>query len=353
MPKWFAVVFGAFVHPHFAVVVFIVLSGFCLMLPVARSRDKELTGGIAAFAKRRAIRIIPPYYISLAFVVASVFVSHKLFAHSATASADLSLMNILSHVLLFHNLIYKYNMALDSPMWSVAWEWQIYFWFALLLLPIWKRIGIGWTVAAAFLLGSLPLVALPPSSNFNWTSPCFLGDFALGMAGAVVITNSTSKYQTIKNPLLQNAVMLTVLAAIVFCGIFYPAAIDFCFGSIADSLVGLSAMLLLVACSDSSRSVRFKRYIVGTLQSRIPMTLGAFSYSLYLVHYPILQKMRDILVSHHVSHFHQLAIISAIGMPFSMVVAYGFHLRFERPFMPGFPKTERQTEKSAILSPAP
>src|SRR5436853_35532 len=49
---------------HFGVVVFIVLSGFCLMLPVVRG-DGTLRGGIAAFFKRRTLRIVPPYYVAI------------------------------------------------------------------------------------------------------------------------------------------------------------------------------------------------------------------------------------------------------------------------------------------------
>jgi len=51
---------------HLAVPVFIVLSGFVLMLPVARRADGALAGGAAGFLRRRARRILPPYYAALA-----------------------------------------------------------------------------------------------------------------------------------------------------------------------------------------------------------------------------------------------------------------------------------------------
>src|SRR5438067_7057279 len=49
---------------HFGVVVFIVLSGFCLMLPVVRG-DGTLRGGAKTFFQRRALRILPPYYVAI------------------------------------------------------------------------------------------------------------------------------------------------------------------------------------------------------------------------------------------------------------------------------------------------
>jgi peptidoglycan/LPS O-acetylase OafA/YrhL len=50
---------------HEAVVVFIVLSGFVLTLPVVRSSQLTLTGGLVGFFKRRGRRILPGYYAAL------------------------------------------------------------------------------------------------------------------------------------------------------------------------------------------------------------------------------------------------------------------------------------------------
>src|SRR5581483_5580771 len=51
-------------YGHDAVAVFIVLSGYCLMLPVVRGGG-ELAGGFAGYISRRARRILPPYYVTL------------------------------------------------------------------------------------------------------------------------------------------------------------------------------------------------------------------------------------------------------------------------------------------------
>src|SRR5260221_14573530 len=51
---------------HFGVVVFIVLSGFSLMLPIARAGSTELVDGFRRYLRRPARRIMPPYYVALA-----------------------------------------------------------------------------------------------------------------------------------------------------------------------------------------------------------------------------------------------------------------------------------------------
>ena len=56
---------GGFVYGRFAVVVFIALSGFSLALPPARSGWRF--DSLATFARRRAWRILPPYWAALGF----------------------------------------------------------------------------------------------------------------------------------------------------------------------------------------------------------------------------------------------------------------------------------------------
>ena len=56
---------GWFIYGRFAVVVFIVLSGFSLSVSPAR-HDWQL-GGVGRFAQRRVWRIIPPYWAALTF----------------------------------------------------------------------------------------------------------------------------------------------------------------------------------------------------------------------------------------------------------------------------------------------
>ena len=68
-PGWIKAI--AFVpNPRMAVEFFIVISGYCLMMPVARSGS--LKGGWAGFIERRARRILPPYYAAVALSLAII-----------------------------------------------------------------------------------------------------------------------------------------------------------------------------------------------------------------------------------------------------------------------------------------
>ena len=58
---------GFLLYGHFAVVVFIVLSGFSLAVSPARNGWR--LDSLAKFARRRAWRILPPYWPALLFLL--------------------------------------------------------------------------------------------------------------------------------------------------------------------------------------------------------------------------------------------------------------------------------------------
>ena len=107
-----------------AVAVFIVLSGYCLMLPIVQSPGKEWRVSFWPFMWRRAWRILPPYYGALACSAAlivlvpalgdpSIHEWHKSFPAFGTGS-------VVSHLLLLHNYFPAYQYAIDHPLWSIA-----------------------------------------------------------------------------------------------------------------------------------------------------------------------------------------------------------------------------------------
>src|SRR5579875_3373423 len=138
--------FGLFNFGHEAVVVFIVLSGYVLMLPVARTQDGHMPKGVWDYFKRRARRILPPYYAALSFSIMLLALYPSLQHPALESPWSVALppfvpMGTLAHILLLHNLT-PHGYKIDPPMWSVALEWQIYFLFPFLFLPLWRRFGL-------------------------------------------------------------------------------------------------------------------------------------------------------------------------------------------------------------------
>ena len=320
-------------YGRFAVDVFIVLSGYCLMLPVARSTDRQLRGGIRQYIKRRARRILPPYYGSM--IVAIVFVSAGRYMKHGQASvgmADptaLSPGNLLTHILLMHNLFRAYVTSLNPVLWTVALEWQLYFVFPILLLPLWRRTGFVSTVFLACLLGISPLV-LAPNYNLGWTCPWFVGLFAMGMAAAVVTESRKERFQSIVLRIPWGWLsLLCVAVPLVFR---LPDSITWWLN---DLIVGGAAAMLILHCVRCLRgpSSRPADLLVRLFQSRPAVGLGMFSYSLYLIHDPFNWILRSFLRSLHLSHRGQFFFSLFIDVPLVIALSYGFYLLCERPFV--------------------
>ena len=312
--------------------VFIVLSGYCLMLPIVRSAGANLTGGAYNFLQRRAWRILPPYYAALAVTIGLLLISRLLSQRHgiavSTKADDLTPGAIVSHLFLIHNVNAAWKYTIDGSMWSVATEWQIYFLLPAFLLPLWKRWGSGAALGGAWVLGLLPLVL--PSSFADSTHSWLLGLFAMGMTAASINFPRQTQRLAERYPWGVIASCLAVLLVGVLIA-FGPEAEKYW---PTDMLVGFAASALLVYCTlfRSYQQPRPTPFVLRLLESRALVSLGAFSYSLYLIHGPILAVLIFLLHRRFYGD-HLLLLMIGVGLPITLGVSYLFYLCFERPFL--------------------
>lgn len=343
---------------HLSVDVFIVLSGYCLMLPLARDRACGKAADphfLPTFLVRRCRRILPPYYaaclLSLLMIAAIPALSHAFDARWGVVLPAFKPAVLVSHALLLHNLRSTWIYRIDAPMWSVATEWQIYFVFALILVPLWKRLGVLTSAGVAFVLGIAPhylLHGLLDTACFH-----FLGLFGFGMIGACATwPPGKQEDQAVRKFPWEAAGIVALLVTLLWIGTGH-----FVENWQTDTIVGIAMMFLLVATTQyvtHGQGNLGLRGLVGVLQSRACVRLGTFSYSLYLVHWPILGLTHAMILRLSPSASADVALMLLCGTALSLVFSYLFHLVFERPFMSKpAPKTESEAEAAAIVSPAP
>jgi peptidoglycan/LPS O-acetylase OafA/YrhL len=323
---------------HFSVVFFIVLSGFSIMLPIARSGTGQLKGGFWDYARRRARRILPPYYVavvlSIALIVGYNFISRRSGLGPPVVDNALSAGAVVSHLLLLHNLSFDWAYRINGPLWSVATEWQIYFLFALLFLPLWRRAGNTVALLLAWLMGLLPFFLLPRDDNFFWASPWFMGSFMFGVWGAAIGFDPAWQ-----DSWLRRRAPWGVFSALCF------ALIVFLVGTgrsetwplpLVDSIVSLFAFFLINACTQVTTSPeRRSSLLVRVLGSRALVYLGGFSYSLYLVQHPVLRLAEKVVAKLTKSVDANIQIHLLAVVPVTIAVAWLFAEFFERPFTTG------------------
>jgi peptidoglycan/LPS O-acetylase OafA/YrhL len=129
--------------------LFFTLSGFLLFLPYARA----ILGGRAApstreFYRRRALRILPAYYVCLGVVTLM-----QLSVYATPVGAE----NVLAHLVLLHDIAPAFNRTISGPFWTLAVEWQFY-----LILPLiaWAIARVGGGSPRRLIAGVLGVIAL-------------------------------------------------------------------------------------------------------------------------------------------------------------------------------------------------
>lgn len=370
-PRWFAA-YPYLIMGEYAVVMFIVLSGFCLMLPVARSEDGKLRGAFGGYMKRRAKRILPVYYVSL--VVSLLLIAFVPgFARGdgefwGLAFPAFDLKVILSHVFMLHALRPDTINAINPPMWSLGVEWLNYFLFPLLLLPVWRRLGNVALVVLATILSFTPYalwvvlnnprgivhnlgaVLHPADAGVNagwytltWAHPWYMAMFAIGMAGAAM--QYSSRRTRLDQRLLNLALhpVTTALATAFFALQFIPntslAHLPKPLRLIAnvhnqrvpmDFIMGGLMILVILHCSHTTRPGAMWRAL---LQWRPALWLGSVSYSLYLFHVPVLVLLHRGLEAMHLSAYARLAALVGVGIPLTLLTAALSYRFLEKPML--------------------
>ena len=336
---WWLIPIGWCRYGRFAVDIFIVISGFCLSLPVVRHGG--LRGGAWAFWKKRARRILPTYYASilLTLPLCWLFVDWSRWF--------VTIKGVLLHVFLLQDVFN--NNEICSVYWSIAVECHIYLLFPILVLLM-GRIGPARACAIGAIAG-VALYAGLKGTPYIGCTPQYLVLFCLGMLAASTSAGGRGSTRSF-------GALAALFAAAIWAecdmggvqtlqgllGIWAPLA--------QDCLVGLSAYCVIVAASKGDG------LFARALGWRPLVWVGGFSYSLYLIHAPIhflCLKTVWVVLGRYLPDAAAYPLFVAISLPIILAGALAFYLLFEAPFLaPGAGGaleefSERLRDKSPLL----
>jgi peptidoglycan/LPS O-acetylase OafA/YrhL len=322
-----------FFYGHAAVNLFIVLSGFCLMLPAAKNKY-QLSSGATNFFSKRAWRILPTYFLALVISLLLIFlVIDKPKGTIWDNCLPVNNFDIITHLLLIQDLFLESCHKINYVFWSISVEWRIYFLFPLILLA-WRKIGPIITTLLAIslplvLFGTLYAIKAPINLEDNGISLQYIGLFTIGMLACDIahVYNATRTYPRMSAlKLTSSIVTLLFILAWVGCHRLQASEIYFLFG---DLIQGVFFALLLVGLSTNSLPRTRK------ILSYKPLAfVGTFAYSIYLIHAPLLQLFAQfILEPFNLNGNPALVIIFLVGVPLTILGAYLFFSIAERPFI--------------------
>jgi peptidoglycan/LPS O-acetylase OafA/YrhL len=301
------------------VAIFIMLSGFSLGLGPARSGWRLKS--IAAYAHRRAWRILPPYWAALGFsLVMTWFVLAR--PHSTVPTGK---------SVVVYGLLVQDVFSVRSPnraFWSIAIEAQLYVLLPLLLLLA-RRVSlramaglVAAIVVAAGLLG--PHVALMNTALAKFT-PDLAVLFAVGLLASGIVT-AGEHARSLPWAGYALAAAVPAIATMVVKGSVWSN----------HNLFWLDlAWAPAIGCFLTAVATSRPRFVVRLLDSRLPRSLGSCSYSLYLTHVPIVVAVSSGLLLGRVApgtpmFFALVAILLPATVCFARMFAAVFELPFQR-----------------------
>ena len=264
--------------------LFLVLSGLCLYLPFAGGRSSRFKTD--DFFRRRIRRLLPAYYASLVLIIAVHLVADGRLGLPDYTAPQMAAQTV-THATFTHQLFPNTFYGLNGAYWSLGLEWELYLTLPLLIVAA-VRFGLGRTVAVIFAVTALYRLGLFAATETGQLAPdgvwatvvlpnFFLGrwsEFALGMVAAEWYRTRGTR---VGWPLAAVAVLSAMLA------LAFPA------NPLNHMLYGVTFFTLVCVVLAGNN-------VVARMFSWRPLVaIGVMSYSLYLVHQPILEILGSVL----------------------------------------------------------
>jgi peptidoglycan/LPS O-acetylase OafA/YrhL len=260
-------------NAHAAVVCFYVLSGYVLFQSLSRSPMS--TKHSLAFYLRRLLRIYPALWLACCLALCYVVVfHHHLFPQNVSPwvnrsyrDSDISSIKILA-------CFVGFGSSLPLPMWSILLEL-----IGSLLMPLFVLISTRSRKGFCVLVIGLLYFSFTFGEHTRMGVGVYVVDFALGIAVGLIQPSFSRRLGRSRSNQL---VGYTALTFLLFGRDLGRWNFTTSYHSPGAALVeALAAMVTITVVVTSPSTLRF-------LQSRFLIWIGDISYSLYLLHLPIL-----------------------------------------------------------------
>jgi len=301
---------------HVAVILFFVLSGFVIHYSIIKREKNKLD--ILDYFKRRFLRIYPPLLFCMLLTLVLDLTGKYIYGYSIyfqSTPVPLINENIISNLnwitaignLLMVQGIYTHVWGTNGPLWSLMYEWWFYMLYPCIFYLYKKNRYLSYAVVwLLFIIASNGLFDNKlASAVFN-----YLLCWSLGALLADV--------------LLERISLHWFIVPLVIC------LIELCIKGdspvIIDTLTGFVFTALLFAL------LKFKALFSLHRVFDWFNLLGDYSYTLYVIHLPILVMINGIVLNLTGNKMPQNFYIMFISIAFVLAVAYLVHFFTEIPF---------------------
>lgn len=321
---------------HFGVEYFFVLSGFLMYMIHADHVGQKGSG--LEFIRRRAVRILPAYWIVLFTLIVGLTLMPSL-----DHDHDLTFSKIVRDMFL---LSWDEKMILGVS-WTLKREMIFYGIFAICLLLPWLRLWPLWIWQASIIVAN---VLYPEVSGFDRGNE-FFSTVNLGFgAGMLIAMFLRSGWLMRADPKVLWDFVIIGVTGLLICSflewLWHEGSSHSLtpLGPLTSPLIYTTLSTLIVAGLVGLESQR-RINLSGT-----PAILGRCSYALYLLHAPFLSVSMRILKKIGIEDVALAAVIACVG---AVVCSMLFYWMVEGPLLKWLNRVTAPKKSAASDAPAP
>jgi peptidoglycan/LPS O-acetylase OafA/YrhL len=306
-------------YGYLGVEIFFVLSGFCLAYPMLDRDPASVDWWL--YTKRRVRRILPGYWaVLLLLLVASWVIAH--FRIEPFFSDRVLIVPTVRQFFYVATLI---AVWFNPVFWTLTVEARWYFVLPLSVAFVRRRGVTVLLVLTILISGAYALVEPTLPGRLQ----CLLGPLPLFMPLFASGTAVAAVFRRRGGTIHRRWVILNRLAfacSLVLIGYFTPAHPENAFRYSRIVPGGLLATTLLVAALCDPAVKHF-------LSSKLLTIIGLVSYSLYLIHLPVIQFTWSLTRHLPFAEWQQCLLYQGVVVPACVCLSYAFYVAFERPFL--------------------
>jgi len=315
-------IFSIFGKGHVAVILFFVLSGFVIHYSSIRQHKNKID--LPDYFKRRFLRIYPPLIFCMLLTLILDFTGKYVFGYSiyfqrtpvllinSNITTDLNWVTAIGNLMMVQN-VYTHVWGTNGPLWSLMYEWWFYMLYPVIYYLYKKNKYFSYAIVwLLFILASNGLFDNKlASSVFNyllcWSLGALLADVLLGKIRVfwyiIPLVICVTEF-TINGPDSNSVYQLAIVDTLI----------GFIFTALLFALLKFKTLFSLHRVFDSFN------------------LLGDYSYTLYVIHVPILVMINGIVLSFTGNRMPQNFYIMFISIAFILAFAYLLHFLTEIPF---------------------
>lgn len=308
---------------HEAVLFFFVLSGFVIHFQYAKKlkQNPHVTLNLLQYFYKRIKRIYPPFLLALVLTAFLDFIgkAYNFSIYSGTTPYSLinesvsngsyGLQTIVGNILFLYKE-YVPVFGTNGPTWSLKYEWWFYIMYPVFLLLSRKNIYYSTLLIVALFIGSFYPSIWPEQllrDIFSYMICWWLG----ALLAEIVANRLNVKLMHFSGLMFIGFLLMFFLkgAAVLY---------DFQVALLFSTILGC-----LLWSNEKNISLKF-------LERLKPV--GDFSYTLYIMHFPILVFLSGVIMKLHGNRLPIHSFFIFGGITICMVVAWLLHFLVEIPF---------------------